>query len=335
MLLKLVLGPLAALAAACAQAQETVKIGDLGIAADAPFYIAIEKGWFREAGLEAKLEKFGSLTEAMAPLSTGDMHVLGGGVGAALFNAFARGWPVRIAMGRSRDVPGFSSNTLVLRADLKDRVQRIADLKGRKVAVNAPSAVLLYMLGKMLESDGLTIKDVEVVFMPWPNMGPAFDKKAIDAGTMVEPFVTQYQDRALAVPYRRAADTLTKPWLDASVILYNNDWATKNPRAANAFTVAYLRGARHFHEALQGGPARPEVVDLLVRHTRVKERALYERMQISFADPNGAVGKDSLRDQQDWHVRNGSVPKKVNIEEIVDERWVRQALEKLGTVAVR
>lgn len=318
-----------------AQAQDTVRIGDLGIAADAPFYIAIEKGWFREGGIEAKLEKFGSLTEAMAPLSTGDLHVLGGGVGAALFNAFSRGWPVRIAMGRSRDVPGFSSNTLLLRTDLAPEVRRIADLKGRKVAVNAPSAALLYMLGKMLESDGLTIRDVEVVYMPWPNMGPAFEKKAIDAGTMVEPFVTQYGERGIATSFRRAAEVLTRPHLDASVILYNNDWATRNPKAANEFTAAYLRGARHFHAALHGGPQRAEVVDILTRNTRVKDKPLYERMQISTVDPNGRVARDSLADQQDWHARNGSVPKKISVDEIVDERWVRHALERLGIIAER
>jgi NitT/TauT family transport system substrate-binding protein len=326
---------LALLCGASAHAQDVVKVGDLGITADAPFYIALEKGWFREAGIDARLEKFGSLTEAMAPLSTGELHVLGGGISAALFNAFARGWPVRIAMGRTRDVPGFSSNVLVLRSTLKDQVRSIADLKGRKVAVNAPSNVLLYMVGKMLEAEGLTIKDVEIVYMPWPNMGPAFEKNAIDAGTMVEPFVTQFQDRGIAHSFRRAAQVLNKPYLDASVVLYNSDWAAKSPKAAAGFTVAYLRGARHFHDALQGGPARAEVVDLLVRNTRLKEKALYDRMEISIVDPNGRLSKESLHDQQEWHARNGSIPKRASIDDMVDERWLRQALERLGSVPER
>jgi NitT/TauT family transport system substrate-binding protein len=320
---------------ALAQAQDQVKVGDLGITADAPFYIALEKGWFREAGIDARLEKFGSLTEAMVPLSTGELHVLGGGISAALFNSFARGWPVRIALGRTRDMPKFSSNVLVLRSDLKGEVRSIADLKGRKVAVNAPSNVLLYLLGKTLESGGLTIKDVEVVYMPWPNMGPAFENRAIDAGTMVEPFVTQYAERGIAQVFRRAADVLDKPHLDASVVLYNNDWASKNPATALNFTIAYLRGARHFHDALHGGPARAEVVDLLVRNTRLKDKALYDRMEISIVDPNGRLSKESLRDQQEWHAKNGSIPKRANIDEIVDERWLRQALGRLGTVAER
>lgn len=32
-------------------AQVTVRVGDLGIADDAPFYIGLEKGYFREKGI--------------------------------------------------------------------------------------------------------------------------------------------------------------------------------------------------------------------------------------------------------------------------------------------
>ena len=313
-----------------AGAADVVKVGDLGLVADAPFYIGIEKGYFAARGIEVKLEKFGSAAEATAPLSTGELQVLGGGINAALFNAFARGWPVRIVAARSRDVPGFSSDTLIVRSDLKDQVKTIADLKGRRIAVNVPAAALAYMLGKMLESDGLTLKDVEVVYMPWPNMGPAFAQKAIDAGTVVEPFVTQYQERGYAVPFRRAADVLKGPAFEVSVVLYNHDWAQKQPRVANDFALAYLRASRFFHDAMRGAPSRSEVIEILTRYTRVKDRALYDRMQWGYIDPNGIVNRESLRDQQDWHARQNSIPRKVDVDEIIDERYITYALEQLG-----
>jgi NitT/TauT family transport system substrate-binding protein len=320
-----------ALLAPSVAAAETIKIGDLGIVADAPFYIAIEKGYFKERGLDVTLEKFASAAQATAPLATGDLHVLGGATSAALFNSFARAWPVRIVAARSRDVAGFSSDTLAIRTDLKDKVKTIADLKGKKIAVNVPAAALAYMLGKMLESEGLTIKDVDVVYMPWPNMGPAFAQKAIDAGTMVEPFVTQYLERGYAVPFRRAAEVLKNPPFEVSVLLYNKDWAEKQTRVANEFTVAYLKAARLFHDAMRGGAARADVVEILTRYTSVKDKALYDRMQWGYVDPNGAVAKESLRDQQEWHARQGTVPKKVDVDEIVDERYIKYALEQLGT----
>src|ERR1700742_1943961 len=165
MLLALVLGLLAIPASA-----EPVKIGDLGILADPPYYIAIEKGYFKDAGVEVSLERFNSAAQATAPLSTNQVQVVGGGVSAALYNAFARDWPVRIAMARTRDMPGFSTDTLVLRNDLKDKIKSPKDLKGRMIAINAPASVLHYMLAKLMESEGLTIDDVQTLSMPWPSM---------------------------------------------------------------------------------------------------------------------------------------------------------------------
>ena len=313
-------------------AVETVTISDLGIAADAPVYVAIEKGYFKESGIEAKRMKFASAAETTAALSTGELQFSGGAVSAGLFNAFARGWPVRIVMSRTRDRPGHSSNTLVVRSDLKDQIRSMADLKGRKVAINAPAAGLAYMLGGMLEAEKLSIKNVEVVYMPWPNMGPAFDRKAIDAGTMVEPFVAQYEERGLAFPFKRAADRFTKPPLEISVMLVNKEWMDKNLKLASDFTVAYFKGLRYVYDAImvEGGKNRAEVIDIVSRNTRVKDKSVLERIQWSYMDPNGTVERESLREQQDWHAKQGTIPKKVNIDDIIDDRLVRYAIGQLG-----
>jgi len=316
-----------------AQAQTlapTVKIGHLGIVADAPFYIAIEKGYFKEQGVSVALERFNSAAQSTAPLSTNDIQVAGGAPSAALFNSFARGWPVRIAFSRTSDRPGFSSDTLIVRNDLKDSVKSIADLRGKKIAVNAPAGGLLYMVGKMLESGGLTINDVTIVYMPWPNMGPAFETKAIDAGAVVEPFSELYNSRQLAFPFRRAADILRDPAFEVSVILFNTDWAKQNPDQARAFTVAYLKGARDYNDAMKGGSKRAEVVQILSKYTSMKDVALYDKIQWEYVDPNARFSLDSLRDQEEWHARQGSIPTKVKVEDMVDGSFLQYALDKLG-----
>jgi NitT/TauT family transport system substrate-binding protein len=316
-------------ASRAAGAEDVVKVGSLGITADAPVFIAIEKGYFRERGIDVKLEPFASAAPAMAPLSTGEIQVVGGGIAPALFNAFARDFPVRVVAHRTRDVDGNSIDSLMIRSDLKAGIRRLADLKGKKIAINAPGGALTYMVGKMLESDGLTLKDVELVYMSWPDMAPAFANKAIDAGAVVDPFVAQFEERGIAVTFKRAADVLRNPWWDVAVLLYNNDWARKNPRVATEFMAAYLKGARDMVDAM-AGKNRAEIVDILVKHTRVKDRALYERMHWGYVDPNGAILKQSVRDQQDWYARQGLVPRKADLDEIIDERYVKAAIEKLG-----
>ena len=43
--------------------------------------------------------------------------------------------------------------------------------------------------------------------------------------------------------------------------------------------------------------------------------------------------RESLREQQDWHAKQGTIPKKVNIDDIIDERLVKYAVGQLGVAA--
>src|ERR1700735_3616231 len=77
-----------------------VKVGELGIVADAPFYIGVERGYFAKAGLDVTFARFAGGAPMTLPLSTDDIQVAGGALSAALFNAFGRGLPIRIVMAR-------------------------------------------------------------------------------------------------------------------------------------------------------------------------------------------------------------------------------------------
>ncbi|MFI5031450.1 MAG: ABC transporter substrate-binding protein [Reyranellales bacterium] len=311
---------------------QPVKVGDLGILADAPFYIAIEKGYFKDAGVEVSLERFQSAAQATAPLSTDQVQVVGGGVSAALYNAFARGWPVRIAMARTRDWPGYSSDTLVLRNDLKSTVTSAKQLKGKMIAINTPASVLHFMLGRLMESEGLTINDVQTISMAWPNMAPGMETKALDGGMVVEPFAAQFSAKNISFPFKRAADFMKSPPLEVSVVLYSKGWTDKNPDQAKAFTLAYMKGVRDYFDAMRGGPKRAEVVDICIKYTSLKDKAMYDKMQWSYMDPNGEISFDGLRDQQEWYAKHGFVATKANVEAMTDRRFLDYALEKLGRV---
>ena len=147
---------------------------------------------------------------------------------------------------------------------------------------------------------------------------------------MDEPFVAQFHERGQAFPFRRAADHFRKTPLEISVILVNQEWMDGNFKLAGEFTVAYFKGLRYVYDAMMGGNNRSEVIDIVSRHTGVNDKAIFDRMQWSYMDPNGRVARDSLRDQQAWHARQGSIPKEVGIDEIVDDRLVKYAVGQLG-----
>src|SRR5438445_2478703 len=50
-----------------------VRIGTLGIIADAPFYIAVDRGYFAQLGLAPTLERFDTAAQMVAPLAAGQL----------------------------------------------------------------------------------------------------------------------------------------------------------------------------------------------------------------------------------------------------------------------
>jgi NitT/TauT family transport system substrate-binding protein len=309
---------------------QTVKVSDLGVLADAPYYIGIEKGYFTAENIQIELQRFNSGQQAVAPLSVNQIQVVGGAVSAALFNAFARGWPVRIAMARARDVPNYFGNSVIVRKDLQATVKGLSDLKGRRIALNAPAASMAFMLGKMLSAGGLRASDVDITYMSWPNMGSAFSSKAIDAGTTAEPFTYRYSQQGLTYRLSDSPEVFREPSMEVAVLLYNKDWLERNPDQVKRFSVAFLRGARDFVDAMRGGAKRAEVVSILAKHTNVKDLEAYDRMGWAWMDPNGEVSAAGLADQQDWYAAQGDVPKKVPVAELIDRQGLDYALSKLG-----
>ena len=67
-------------------------------------------------------------------------------------------------------------------------IQSVADLKGKKVALNKGSNVH-YFLVKLLEKHGLAYGDVNVVFLPPADARAAFEKGSIDAWVIWDPFL--------------------------------------------------------------------------------------------------------------------------------------------------
>ena len=53
-----------------------------------------------------------------------------------------------------------------------------------------------YEVGKMLETDGLKIADVDVKVFPFTQMALGFTNKAIDAAIVIPPFASQFSEKA-------------------------------------------------------------------------------------------------------------------------------------------
>ena len=83
---------------------------------------------------------------------------------------------------------GYASNTFFVLDNGGPKT--VKDLKGKKIAINAFSSAVDLELRVVLKKNGLDPKkDVEIVEVTFPNMGPALREKRVDCAVMVLPFM--------------------------------------------------------------------------------------------------------------------------------------------------
>jgi len=315
-----------------ARAQEiTMRVGNAPSIASGALLIAIERGYFREVGIKVVIDPLDTAANAIALLAQNQYQVIEGGIAAGYFNALERGLPITIAMSRVSTPLG---HNMMLRADLKDQIKEIRQLKGRVIATNGPGSVSTYEIGKMLETAGVTMADVDIKVIPFAQYSIAFANKAIDAALAIHPFTSQLRDLGLAVPFADSDELVEPRPVTISVNMINTDWARRNPAVARNFYVAALRGARDYCQAYHGGAVRKEMIDLLVKSGTERRPEMLHQYTWPARDPNGRVAVASMLDMQAWYVRNKFVSVPSPAGRILDLSYVEAAAQKLGPFVV-
>lgn len=144
--------------------------------------------------------------------------------------------------------PSPASEAIVVHKDSKLRA--LADLKGKKVALNKGSNVH-YLLVKALEKAGLDYKDISVVYLPPADARAAFERGSVDAWVIWDPFlaaaekqlnarvladgkglVANYQFYLAARPYAEKSGDIVRIVLEE--IAKVDEWGAKNPKEVAA-----------------------------------------------------------------------------------------------------
>jgi NitT/TauT family transport system substrate-binding protein len=317
-----------------AQAADQVRIGIARTMSDSGYYIADALGFFRDEGIEVSLIDFKSAAQMVAPLGSGELDVGGGTVSAGLYNAVARGINLKVVADQASMKPGYGYSSLMVRKDLVDggRYKTFADLKGMKVAIGAPGTGTASALNETLKRGGLKYADVEVVYLGFPEHLPAYRNKAIDASITNEPTMTRAIEENAAT--RIVGNDVTYPDQQTAVVFYADAFAKKR-ELAERFMRAYLRGVRVYNDALKdgrfAGPKADEVIGILTKATPIKDAALFRRIVPSWANPDGAVNLTGLRADLAFFRALGLIENKdIAVDQVVDNSFVRAAVEKLG-----
>src|SRR5437762_2669313 len=151
-------------------------------------------------------------------------------------------------------------------------------------------------VGKMRETDGLTIADVDMKVLPFTQMAIAMSNKAIDAAIVIPPFTSQFLDQGHAVAFKDPDDLVKPHPLTIAVSMINTDWAKANDRIVRNYYQAYLRAVRDYCNAYHGGKDRKAMIDLLIKTGTENRPQLLHDYPWPARNPNGIINTDSMLD---------------------------------------
>ena len=310
-----------------APAQETtVKIGTVRSISTVSILWAVERGYFKEFGIKLVSENLDTASNSIALLAQNQLQIVEGGISAGYFNALEKNLPVTMVLDRVSSPLG---HNLMLRPDLKDKVKRLRDLKGKTIATNGHGAVSTYEVGKLLETDGLTINDVDIKVIPFTQYAVAFANKAIDAAIVIPPFTAQLIDGGHAVAFKDPDDLVKPHPLTIAVSMINTDWAKANQQLLRNYYVAYLRGIRDYCQAYHGGSVRQAIIDLSIRTGTETRPELLHKYPWPARSPNGRINVASMLDMQAWFVKNKMSSGELPAERLLDTSYIDYAVQKL------
>ena len=326
-------GPPAATRAAPLSPAVPMKVGSIGVAAEAGSFVALERGYYREEGLDLDMTLLsGGMADQLPLLLTGELSVAVGAFEPAIINAASRDIGVRVIAPLSYIQPSDRNAAILVRQDLlaSGRYKTPADLRGMSIGVGprlGTSAQLF--VDQALAKGGLKPTDAELEAINFPDTLPALGNAKLDVVWVPEPFVTLAVEQRVAQPVLYAGELY--PNYDTLVYAVSPVFAASQPEAAKRFVKALLRGQRDYHRAFQQNEgSKDEIVQFLVGHTAIKDPALYARMNLHSVEPNGAFHLPALETSLDYFVAQGTLQRKLELSQMIDRTYMDYALQQLG-----
>ena len=315
-----------------AQSEPTkVSVSLLYTAADVGIFIGIEKGYFKDQGISVDLNRMTSAADAIALLATDKLDVGSGSFTPGLLNALKRGVPIQIVTEKSNMAPpaGPGSGGILVRNELKANgtVKTIADLKGRKIAVNSLQSTSLNYVMRGLAKGGLTREDVVFVEMPFSQFIPALEKKAVDAVMVYNPLLQTIDEKMKLASNLPEADLDKTSKFDTTNLMFYSDKFSKS-QTAKSFMIAHLKAQRDFLRMIQQGNTSEacRIVNKYVPAMPVDCGG----MVFGSLNSNGEINIESLeRYQKEW-LQWGVVKDSVDIRKSINYDFIKNANSVLG-----
>jgi NitT/TauT family transport system substrate-binding protein len=302
-----------------------IKVGFVPVTVFAPIFVAKDLGFYAEEGLDVDLEPFPGGADPVVLTASGELDAAFVGVGPAFWNGASQGLPMKIiAPGHAEGDPVATPLMISKKNCDEGKITSVADLKGKKVSVNARGATE-YWLNAALETGGLTIDDVDLQVLPFPDAVAALQSGAVDAAMVGEPLATQAERDGIAI---RLASSFAVQDIQPTTIIGNEKWLAEHPDQAEGFVTGYMRASKLLAE---GGLNDPAVQAIIEKYTGVPAELVAASVPPVFS-ADGFIAFDGLGKLQSFFRGRDQLEYDTDLDPmtLADETFVMAAMAELN-----
>ncbi|MET0234306.1 MAG: ABC transporter substrate-binding protein [Kibdelosporangium sp.] len=272
-----------------------IRLGIIPIVDVAPVHIAIQKGYFRDEGVEVELKAIQGGAAGIPGLVNGELDVTFGNWVSFLSAQSKGAADLKLVADGYRGKP----EMFLVMTPPDSAVRTPQDLAGKKVAVNTRANVAELAVRAALKAKDVDANTVQFTELAFGDMQAALVRKDIDAALLVEPFITRAQKEMNAFT---VLDTMTGDAAELPIGGYATSakFAAASPKTVDAFRRALVKaqrdaGERREVEAVVTGYAKVDAAVASVLHLGLYPSSIdVERLKsvVSLMKANGMLSGD-------------------------------------------
>ena len=312
-----------------ARADDVLKarIGVLRLSSSAPVFIAQDKGYFREAGLDVELKFFDAAQPIAVATTSGDVDFGVTAFTAGLYNLAGKG-TLKVIGGMSREKAGypligyFASNSAYV-AGLKTP----KDLAGKRVAVTQVGSSFHYSLGLLADKYGFKLSEVKVLpLQSLSNAAAALKGETVDAALLPVSTARPLMELGGAKFLGWVGDET--PWQLGAV--FASPKTLTNGALVTKLLAALARADREYHDvvlsAVKDGKAdinekTKPLLDIIAKYTNLPVEQVVGNC--AYIDPDGKLDVKNVANQISWLQEQGFVDKGFAADAIIAKDYVK------------
>lgn len=239
--------------------QIPIKISAVRSITSSPHFVAKEKGYFAEQGLDVTVDtSLQNVADQLPLLASGQFQIMATSWGASVFNAMRRGGLIQV-LSTQTTLPTEGRNLVALVVSAENFAKGLttaAGFKGKKVGIVGFGGWNEYDVDLAMRAVGGSVKDVELVQISRNDVGPALANGAVIASWAAEPGVTLLEERKIAMPIKNDANR----GLGAFPLLTNSEFAKKEPDASARYLAGFLKAAREIQASEWKDPELANII---------------------------------------------------------------------------